>query len=74
MVFTRAFGVVVREVRTRAELSQERLAFRAGVHPTYISQLERGLKSPSLEVVVALARALHEKPHALILAAEERAR
>jgi transcriptional regulator with XRE-family HTH domain len=70
-VLSLAFGRVVREARQLAELSQERLAFRAGVHPTYVSQLERGLKSPSLEVVAALAKALHMKPHMLVKAAEE---
>lgn len=72
MVFTKAFGLVVREARARARLTQERLAFKAGIHPTYLSQVERGLKSPSLEVVGALARALHEKAHSLIQAAEDR--
>ena len=63
---------MVRDVRRIADLSQERLAFRAGVHPTYISQIERGLKSPSLDVVVAIAKALSKRPYQLIKAAEER--
>jgi transcriptional regulator with XRE-family HTH domain len=70
-VLSLAFGRVIREARQQAELSQERLAFRSGVHPTYVSQLERGLKSPSLDVVAALARALHTKAHVLIRAAED---
>lgn len=70
-VLTKAFGEVVREARTASGLSQERLAFGAGVHPTYISQLERGLKSPSLEVIGALAKALRTKPHLLIRSAED---
>jgi len=74
MVFTKAFGLVLREARARAELTQERLAFKAGIHPTYLSQVERGLKSPSLEVVAALARALRERTHVLIQAAEDRVR
>lgn len=68
---TQAFGRVVHDARLRAKLSQERLAFLAKIHPTYVSQLERGLKSPTLEVVAALAKALHQRPHALIRAAEE---
>ena len=74
MVLTKSFGAVVREARHHAKLSQEKLAFQADLHPTYISQLERGLKSPSLEVVAALARALKRRPYALIQAAEETAR
>lgn len=68
---TTAFGQVVREARANAGLSQEKLAFRAGVHPTYISQIERGLKSPSLDVVSAIAKALHERPSALLKLSEE---
>ena len=70
---TRAFGQVIRDERLRAGMSQERLGFGAKVHPTYISQLERGLKSPSLEVVASLAKALNHEAHALVRAAEERA-
>jgi len=72
--FTKAFGIALREARTRAELSQERLAFHAGVHPTYISHVERGLKSPTLDVLAALASALHQQPHTLIKAAEDKLR
>lgn len=70
-ILTQSFGRVVREARLQAGMSQERLAFRADIHPTYVSQLERGMKSPSLEVLAALAKALHQKPHALLKAAEE---
>jgi transcriptional regulator with XRE-family HTH domain len=68
---TQAFGRVLRELRTRRGLSQEQLGFRSRVHPTYISQLERGLKSPSLEVIARVSEALGQRPHALIKAAEE---
>lgn len=68
---TQAFGRTLRAARARAGLSQERLAFRGGVHPTYISQLERGLKSPSLDVLAALAKALHQRPSALLREAED---
>lgn len=74
MVLTKAFGLVIRDARERAKLTQERLAFKAGLHPTYISQLERGIKSPSLEVVDAIARALDRRAHNLILSAEDRTR
>lgn len=68
---TRAFGEVIHAERKRLGMSQERLGLRAKVHPTYISQLERGLKSPSLEVVAALAKAIGRKPHELIRSAED---
>jgi transcriptional regulator with XRE-family HTH domain len=72
-VLTQAFGRVILRERTKAGLSQERLGLRAKIHPTYISQLERGLKSPSLEVIAALAKVLGRKPHELIRAAEDAA-
>jgi transcriptional regulator with XRE-family HTH domain len=52
-------------------MSQEQLGFKSGIHPTYVSQVERGLKSPSLEVIAGLAKALQQRPHALIRATEE---
>jgi hypothetical protein len=35
-------------------ISQETLAFESGYHPTYIGQLERGKKSPSLRAILSL--------------------
>jgi len=45
-------------LRKEEGMSQEALAFESGYHPTYISQLERGKKSPSLRAIVRLAGAL----------------
>lgn len=50
-------GRVLADTRRRAGLSQEALASRAKLHPTYISQLERGLKSPTVRVLFTLAEA-----------------
>jgi transcriptional regulator with XRE-family HTH domain len=47
-------------------MSQEKLAELADLHRTYISQIERGLKSPSLKALVAIADSLEMKPHALL--------
>jgi transcriptional regulator with XRE-family HTH domain len=52
------FGVVLREIRTSRGISQEELAFGSGYHPTYIGQLERGKKSPSLRTIMRLASVL----------------
>jgi transcriptional regulator with XRE-family HTH domain len=54
----KAFGKVVKRLRTERSLSQETLAFEADMHRTYISQLERGLKSPSLRTILKLAQVL----------------
>lgn len=52
------FGKVLREFRKKKGFSQETLAFESGYHPTYIGQLERGKKSPSLRAIMRLASAL----------------
>jgi transcriptional regulator with XRE-family HTH domain len=52
------FGQVMRKIRKERGLSQEELAFQSGYHPTYIGQLERGKKSPSLRAIMRLSSAL----------------
>ena len=52
------FGVALRSARRTRGWSQEALAERAGLHPTFVSLLERGLRQPSLETVLRLSRAL----------------
>jgi transcriptional regulator with XRE-family HTH domain len=47
----RKFGKMLKELRTARGLSQEEFAMNVGLHRTYISQLERGLKSPSLRTI-----------------------
>ena len=64
------FGQALRERRQAAAISQEELADRADLHRTYVSQLERGPKSPSLAAIEALAGALGVAAHELVLAAE----
>ena len=51
-------GDVIRARREEIGLSQEKLAFEADLHRTYISQLERGIKSPTLRAIVSIANAL----------------
>jgi transcriptional regulator with XRE-family HTH domain len=55
---TAALGRAVRELRERAALSQEQLAQRSGLHPTYISGIERGHRNPSWRSMVRLCDAL----------------
>lgn len=52
------FGAELRKARQAANLTQENLAFEAGVDRTYVSQLENGRKSPTLDVVFRLCNAL----------------
>ncbi len=57
-----AFSATLRELRTARGLSQERLAEAAGLHMTYASMLERGLRTPTLTVIVRLSDALGVTP------------
>jgi transcriptional regulator with XRE-family HTH domain len=56
----------LRESRNGRGLTQEKLAFESGCHPTYIGQLERGKKSPSLRAIMALAAVLNTRGSELI--------
>ncbi len=67
-------GRQVSRLRARLGISQEELGFRAGVHRTYISQIERGIKSPTLSVILKLAAALGSSASKLIAAVEHKAR
>ncbi|MDS1344339.1 helix-turn-helix domain-containing protein [Planktothrix agardhii] len=58
MTLAKVFGKVLKQRREFLNLSQEELAFEAGLHRTYISLLERGVKSPTLNVLFRLANAL----------------
>lgn len=53
------FGIAVRKRRNELTISQEDLAERAGLHRTYISDLERGKRNVSLENFEKLANALN---------------
>jgi CheY-like chemotaxis protein len=54
----RPFGASVRTWRKRLHISQEELAGRAGLHRTYICDVERGARNVSLESIEKLAHAL----------------
>jgi len=53
-----ALGLNVRRQREAKQLTQERLAELAGLDPTYISGIERGLRNPGIKNVARLAKAL----------------
>lgn len=53
-----AFGLVIRSLRKEAGLSQEEFGESAGVHRTYVSMMERGIKAPTVVTLVDLSRAL----------------
>ncbi len=68
----RLFGLVLQEIRRERGLSQENLGFESGLHRTYISLLERGKKSPSLNTILRLAAALRVSPSDMVQRVESR--
>ena len=54
----RAFGLNVRRQREAQKLTQEALAEKSGLHPTYLSGVERGVRNPSLQILFRLAQGL----------------
>lgn len=54
----RLFGTAIRSKRSELGISQEELADRAGLHRTYVSDVERGARNLSLESIEKLAAAL----------------
>jgi transcriptional regulator with XRE-family HTH domain len=59
LTLERAFAEALRQARRRRGLTQEQLAFAAGLDRTAISLLERARRSPSLETVFLIAEALN---------------
>ena len=66
-----SFGRVLKELRQNQGLSQEELGFRSGYHRTYISLLERGLKSPSLNTIFQMANTLGISPSDMVSKVEQ---
>ncbi len=59
-------GKAVRARRTALKLTQEELAHRAGIHPTYLGDVERGERNIALINILKLAKALGVKAGVLL--------
>lgn len=62
----KAFGIALRTVRKERGLSQERLALDCGFDRTYVSLVERGMRSPTVRSVVKLAKVLGVRPSEIV--------
>ncbi len=62
MTIEKAVGQELYFRRTQKGLSQEKLGFEANLHRTYISIIERGLKSPTINTLVRFCNALEITP------------
>ncbi len=56
MDIRKRLGLNIKQLRTKRGWSQEQLAFEAGIHRTYISDLERGARNPSILLLEKLAK------------------
>ncbi len=65
-----AFGLAVRTLRQKAQLSQERLADVCGLHRTYIGSVERGERNVGLLNIYVLAGALNTSAAELLRTAD----
>lgn len=51
-------GLRIRELRNAQHMSQEELAFRAGISPAHLGQIERAMKNPTVDTIGKIAAAL----------------
>ena len=65
----RNLGDYIREQRNSAQISLRQLAKLAGVSNPYLSQIERGLRKPSAEILQQIAKALRISAEALYVQA-----
>lgn len=65
-------GLELADRRKAAGISQEAFAAACGLHRTYVSQLERGLKAPTVTTLEAVAKTLQVAVWELLRCAEER--
>ena len=61
-------GVNVRHHRKLKGMTQEQLAVAADMERSYVSDLERGTRNPSVAALGRIAKALSIQPHLLLLA------
>jgi transcriptional regulator with XRE-family HTH domain len=66
MDLRRLVGKNVRYWRAKRGFSQEELGFRADLHRTYVSAVERGICNPTVLIVGKLAAALSVRPATLL--------
>ena len=70
MDIEKAVSAVIKEIREMRKISQEKLANNSGLYRTYISNLERGLKSPKVVTLHKISCALNVDLAQIIALAE----
>ena len=64
-------GKEIRKARLKARLTQEELAFRAGVSRQYVSLLELNVKSPTVDMLIRLCKAMGASAGKIIVRIEK---
>lgn len=57
-ILCKKFGLRINELRSNAGISQEELAFRVNISPSYMSAIERGITDSTISTVKRLSKAL----------------
>jgi transcriptional regulator with XRE-family HTH domain len=66
------FGQVLKNVRQEAGITQEALALSSGLDRTYISLLERGLRTPTIATLFKMSPYLQKTPSEIIADVERK--
>lgn len=72
MEIAKAFGIVLRELRKEAGLTQEELGLDADLRRTFVSLLELGQQQPTIQTIFKLSLALNRKPSEIISRVEDK--
>ena len=65
-------GVVIKEFRQKNNISQEQMAEKSQIDRTYASALERGIKNPSLEVILKISEGIGVPAWKIIMIIEDK--
>lgn len=65
IILSRKFGNKIRNLRKDFDITQEELAFRANISPSYMSAIERGITDTTISTAKRIAKALKVKLSAL---------
>ena len=65
------FGGAIKTRRLNIGLSQEEIAHRSGLHRTYVSDIERGVRNPSLASIKRICDALETRVSEIFIAIEK---
>lgn len=66
-----AVGQAIRSFRMKMGISQEALGYKAGLHRTYVSDVERGQRNPTAVTLLQLARTMGTTPSEILRKAED---